>query len=57
MSRNDGSGGDSSMPRVTSDSATADPSSSRICHNVCTQISPSAWTSGPPTMLPKSAYV
>ncbi len=57
MSRNDGSGGDSSMPRVTIDSVTADPSSSRISHRVCTQISPSACTSGWPMMLPKSAYV
>ena len=52
MSRNDGSGGDSSMPRVMIDSVTADPSSSRICHSVCTQISPSACTSGWPVIVP-----
>ena len=57
MSRKDGSGGDSSMPRVMTDSVTADPRSSRICHSVCTQISPSACTSGTPAISPRSAYV
>ena len=47
MSRNEGSGGESSSARVMSRSARATPSVWRMSHIVSPQISPSAWTSGP----------
>ena len=54
MSRNDGSGGESSMPRVTRRSDTFVPIAVRRSHSACTQISPSAWTSGNPMISPRS---
>ena len=53
-SRNDGLKGESSMARVTRPSVVSEPSASRRSHRVCTQISPSEWTSGPPATRPKS---
>ena len=54
MSRNVGSGGDSRIPSVISRRAAAMPTAARRSHSVCAQISPSAWTSGSPAILPKS---
>ena len=57
MSRNEGLGGDSSMPRVTSFSVNFVPRAFRRSQRVSSQISPSACTSGSPAILPKSPYV
>ena len=60
MSRNDGLGGDSSIPRVTSRRAVVLGRAWRMSQRVSSQISPSACTSGEPLtpsnvrMLPKS---
>jgi hypothetical protein len=48
MSRKVGVYGASSIARVTRASDLQEPSASRRSHRVCAQISPSAWTSGPP---------